>query len=63
MLNIILITENTISFSLKRNGDDAGGQWRLAENQFPGGAYPDFFSRFPTEDFRVSNFYIFKDAL
>jgi len=38
----------------ERNGDDAGGQWRLAENQFPGGVYPDFFSRFPTEDFRES---------
>ena len=34
--------------------DRPSGQWHLAENQFPDGVYPDFFSRFPTEDFCVS---------
>jgi len=29
-------------------------EYRLEENQFPDGAYPDFFSRFPSEDFKES---------
>lgn len=29
-------------------------QYRLDENQYPGGEYPDFFSRFPSEDFKES---------
>lgn len=35
----------------ERNGDE---EWRINENQFPDGKYPDFFSRFPTEDFKES---------
>lgn len=36
---------------MERQGD---GNYRINENQFPGGAYPDFFSRFPSEDFKES---------
>jgi len=29
-------------------------EWRLHESQFPDGKYPDFFSSFPSEDFKES---------
>merc|ERR1712193_482397 len=32
--------------------DDGSDEWRLEEKQFPEGKFPDFFSRFPTEDFK-----------
>jgi hypothetical protein len=37
-------------------GDESNGGdlYRLDEGQFPGGQYPDFFSRFPSEDFKES---------
>jgi len=34
--------------------DDGSDEWRLEEKQFPEGKFPDFFSRFPTEDFKES---------
>lgn len=35
-------------------GDEAQGAYRLDEANYPGGQYPDFFSRFPSEDFKES---------
>merc|ERR1711887_83365 len=35
-------------------GDEAQGAYRLDEVNYPGGQYPDFFSRFPSEDFKES---------
>lgn len=34
--------------------EDYNGRYRVNEVNYPGGQFPDFFSRFPTEDFRES---------